>query len=63
MHSVLHCPLIVIVNRQHILLPYMPVLVNVFDLWLIGERCCQGYSAVLAQGAIDDDCINLGQIQ
>lgn len=40
-----------------------PVLVNVFDLWLIGERCCQGYSAVLAQGAIDDDCINLGQIQ
>lgn len=55
MHSVLRCPLIVIVNRQHSLLPYMPVLVNVFDLWSIGECCCQGYSAVLAQGAFDDD--------
>lgn len=70
MYSVLHCPLIVIVNRLHGLLPYM--LVNVLSetlswtrdhLCLIGERCCQGYSAVLAEGAINDDCINLGHIQ
>ena len=32
-------------------------------LWSIGERRCQGYSAVPAQGTIDDDSINLGQIQ
>lgn len=32
-------------------------------LWSIGERGCQGYSAIPAQGTIDDDSINLGQIQ
>lgn len=32
-------------------------------LWSIGEHRCQGYSAIPAQGAIDDDSINLGQIQ
>lgn len=32
-------------------------------LWSIGECCCQGYSAIHAQGTIDDDSINLGQIQ
>lgn len=32
-------------------------------LWSIGECCCQGYAAIPAQGTIDDDSINLGQIQ
>lgn len=32
-------------------------------LWSIGESCCQGYPAIPAQGTIDDDSINLGQIQ
>lgn len=32
-------------------------------LWSIGERCCQGYPALPAQRAIDDDSIDLGQIQ
>lgn len=32
-------------------------------LWSIGECCCQGYPAIPAQGTIDDDSVNLGQIQ
>lgn len=34
-----------------------------FLLWSIGERRCQGYPAIPAQGTIDDDSISLGQTQ
>lgn len=32
-------------------------------VWSIGEHSCQGRSAIPAQGTIDNDAINLGQIQ
>lgn len=32
-------------------------------LWSIGECRCQGYPSISAQGTIDGDSFNLGQIQ
>lgn len=63
-----HCPFIYIVKGLPVTIHAGKCFIsNAFVksavyLCCVGERCCQGYSTIPAEGTIDDDCINLGQI-